>query len=193
MAILELATLKLKEGITREEANKRSQEIIQSTLLNLNGVLDIRSGFKVEDPSVMHWLIEWDSIEAHESFQSMTIFESFMSSLTYFSEPSYIHASVQVPSTSCVEWVAVHLKPETEKNEWVKGLDALKEALGERQISAGWVSENERAFVVLIGWESKEEHLEWKAGLTEQEVTRAMAMFRSGGVSKVELCHVQVE
>lgn len=57
MAILELATLKLREGITREEAKKQSQELIQSTLLSLKGVLGIKSGFKVEDPSVMHWLI----------------------------------------------------------------------------------------------------------------------------------------
>jgi heme-degrading monooxygenase HmoA len=123
----------------------------------------------------------------------MPTFGPFISSLTYFSEPSYIHASVQAPSTPCVEWVTVYLKPETEKDEWVKGLDALKEILGERQISAGWVAENERAFVVLIGWESKEEHLEWKERLTEQEVTQAMVMFRNEGVSKVEMCHVEVE
>lgn len=75
----------------------------------------------------------------------------------------------------------------------MKGLDALKEVLGERQISAGWVTENERAFVVLIGWENKEEHMEWKGRLSEQEVTKAMAMFRSEGVSRVDMCHVGVE
>lgn len=123
----------------------------------------------------------------------MPTFGTFISSLTSFAEPSYIHASVQDPSTPCVEWVTVYLKPETDKDEWVKGLDALKEVLGERQISAGWVPENERAFVVLIGWESKKEHLEWKGRLTEQEVTQAMAMFRNEGVSRVEMCHVEVE
>lgn len=124
---------------------------------------------------------------------STSTYGPFISQITSFSEPSLIHASVQAPSAPCIEWVTVTLKPETDKQEWVKGLDALKEVLGERQISAGWVTENERAFVVLIGWENKEEHMEWKGRLSEQEVTKAMAMFRSEGVSRVDMCHVGVE
>lgn len=106
-----------------------------------------------------------------------------------------VRSKLEIPNAKVVEWATIYLKPETDKDEWVKGVEALREVLEgapHRGLNSGWVMENERAYVVFIGWDSKEAHLDWKKGLGEDNAAKGMAMFRSSGVARVELSHVEV-
>lgn len=99
-----------------------------------------------------------------------------------------------------LEWVKVWLKEETDKAEWVKGLEPMEKLLEETArgkgyygSSSGWVKEEAGRYDLLIGWESIEAHKEWKAGQSEGRLGKVMAFLRGDDVERLEVRHVQVE
>jgi heme-degrading monooxygenase HmoA len=103
---------------------------------------------------------------------------------------------VTVAKAPVIEWCTVTVSTEMDTKEWEKGLEDVKRALegaeGYYGISTGWTVEMARTYQLLLGWESKEAHLNWKQKLSPEEAAKAMAMFRSG-VDKVTLSHVKLE
>ncbi|KAF8544694.1 hypothetical protein BDD12DRAFT_872430 [Trichophaea hybrida] len=183
--ITELCTLRIK--VPREEAVSQQIALIKSTLSSTPGFLGLHWSFQLEDPTILNWFIKWDSIASQEAHIASPAYGSFIAGVRSFCEPLAVRSKLEVPKAKVVEWATIYLKPETDKDEWVKGVEALKAVL-----EGAPIMENERAYVVLIGWDSKEAHLDWKKGLGEDDATKGMAMFRSSGVARVELSHVEV-
>lgn len=95
------------------------------------------------------------------------------------------------------EWCTVYLKADADREAWAKKLDVLEEvvartAAGYKGMAKGWIVENERAMTILVGWESREAHQEWKS--TCDEAGKALTeVFRTKEVEKVTMFHVKVE
>lgn len=115
-----------------------------------------------------------------------------------------MHAGLQrqepLEEAPVLEWVTVWLKEQTDKAEWVKGLEPFEKTLeqtargkGYYGLSSGWVKEEATRYDFFLGWESLEAHKEWKAGFSQEELGRIMGLFRGEGVERLELRHVQVE
>lgn len=104
-----------------------------------------------------------------------------------------------VPDAPVIEWCTIHIGHDTVREEWEKGVDALREVLentaadkGYRGLGAGWSLESDREFIVMIGWETKEAHTSWKAGLDADLAEKGMVLFRKGAKS-VKIVHIKIE
>lgn len=117
--------------------------------------------------------------------------------LTWCSKPSFFHAAFNphppTPAfTSPVTEIGkFFIVPEMSKVEWLKGYaefeKGLKTAPGYKAHSGGWSVEDEKCFVLAIGWESVEAHLEWK----KTEAGDSSINYIRNGMGKGEMWHMR--
>lgn len=119
--------------------------------------------------------------------------------LKWSSPPSLFHAALSphppTPAfTSPVTEVAkLYVGPELSKEDWLKRFakfeEGLKVAPGYKAHSSGWSVEDEKCYVLAIGWESVEAHFEWKK--TEGGSTSINHL--RNGLEKSEMWHIRDE
>ncbi|KAI5791940.1 hypothetical protein EDC01DRAFT_784752 [Geopyxis carbonaria] len=162
-------------------------------------------GYQIEDPTKLHWFLNWTDINAHQAYMSSPAYANLVGGIGAFSgPPSLHHASIPLVTAPMgkapvLEWIVIQLAADTDKDEWAKGFDSLVELLDETAsedrgfygIAGGWGIENQRSFTVLIGWESKEAHTTWKENCSKELLAKGMKMFKEG-VKSIELVHVKV-
>lgn len=147
----------------------------------------------------------WESVEAHIAYTKDPSYKDFGADITQFCEPNgFFHVPFSgayeeiLSKAPVVEFLTVKLAEGTEKEAFEKSLGGLKE-IGEATLpkdafhgfAHGWSVEDDRRFVLLAGWDSKETHDQWKGTLDGEQINKAFGVFREG-VEQVEMVHVDV-
>ncbi|KAL0567106.1 hypothetical protein V5O48_009532 [Marasmius crinis-equi] len=159
MALLEIAVFKNSKGVSQEASEK---------LAGVKGLLSAHSGIQIEDPEYVHWVLHWETLDAHQKFAVSSEYREYqqnageMSSERILVEVTPEHDIPTVFGAPVSEFAIATLKSPSLREKWNKclevtlgGMEATKGAIaGVRGIAAG----NPDQYVFVIGWESIEDH-----------------------------------
>lgn len=150
-------------------------------------------GFHVFVGTNFWWgLADWDSHDAHVKMIDDPQYKPFIGKiLEWSSGPTFYHAALKPhPPTpvfmSPVAEVAKFAIAVT-REEWAVLYEefekGLKNAPGYKAHSAGWTIEDEKDFVLVIGWESVEAHTSWAKTESGVESIKYLISGAGGGHS----------
>lgn len=201
--------------MSREKAIAQQEASFSEAYASAPGFGGSRWGFQIEDPTVLYWLTSehaehlaacapliragWDSADVAKKLYRTAPYSALVGKVNKFASPSLLRAAAEIPDAPVIEWLTLHIEHNTPRDEWAKGVDKLRELLedtaagkGYKGLGAGWSQMSEHEFVVLVGWESKEAHTEWKSGLDSKQAEAGLVLFRKG-VKSVKMVHVAIE
>ncbi|KAL9119330.1 MAG: hypothetical protein Q9187_004119 [Circinaria calcarea] len=173
-------------------------------------------GRQVEDPTVLHICIDWDSVEAHIAYTKLPVFPPLSARLRSLVDgKAYLihvhfepHPPLAVLSGSfspVTEILTVYLpsstSPESQKayeQNFAKFMKVLEECgEGYRGYRSGWVVEEleheslggkGKAYLAAIGWDSVEKH---QATREKEKFKENIGLLKSEGVTGLEMHHVK--
>lgn len=87
MTVLEVANIKIRAG--DEELFVKSAQGAAKALADDSGCRNVELVQGIEEPATFLFVIEWDSVEAHEAFRATEQFQAFRTAIgAYFAGPS---------------------------------------------------------------------------------------------------------
>ncbi|KAL9131655.1 MAG: hypothetical protein Q9217_000466 [Psora testacea] len=212
--VTELATIPLQSGATIEDPDSPAGKIWTATLDTVSqqpGYQRAYYGREIENPALLQLFVDWDSYDAHQDFIKSRIYEPFVKHLMSIvdGEVEMRHASLEPhppsPAVSgtrspVTEVLTAYVEKKDEgvaENFGQLGQVVLSKADGSKAISAGWVIEEVQhdnfgqgkkgnAYVMLIGWESKEKHMAFRE---TQDFKDNVHLVRGGEVKGMEVHH----
>ncbi|TGZ78662.1 hypothetical protein EX30DRAFT_397650 [Ascodesmis nigricans] len=205
MPVIECVTVELNPGITIEDASRQQANAISTHVDKAAGLISVSWGFHKENPRRNTWFLTWESVAHHITYTQSPSYPPFLASISTFCTPlGFYHVpltpdpSTLLATAPVVELFTATLEDATDKEEWVNGLAELMK-VGEETLpkegvygfAHGWSVEQERRFVLLAGWESREVHEAWERGLTGEQRERGLGPL-GRGVKGVELVHVDL-
>ncbi|KAL9637211.1 MAG: hypothetical protein Q9164_002338 [Protoblastenia rupestris] len=212
--VTELATLPLQTGAEIENPNSPAGKVWTATLDTVSqqpGYQRAYYGRELENPSLLQLFVDWDTYEAHQDFQNDRTYAPFVKHLMTIVdgeiemrhanfEPHPPSAAVSGTTSPVTEVLTMYLEKKDEgfsKKVGQLGEVVLSKADGCRAVSSGWVIEEVEheclgkgkkgnACVMVIGWESKEKHMEFKE---TQDFKDNIQLIRSDEVKGTEMHH----
>ncbi|CAG8959812.1 hypothetical protein HYFRA_00001720 [Hymenoscyphus fraxineus] len=204
--VTEIAYLTLKPGVDisgSTDAAKAWQEGL-SVVKKQEGYQRSYYGRAMESPDLLLWFIDWDSYEAHINFTKSSVYESFANNLGALMEGFHLHHVGLKPFPPTVLGKAPVIEFATfldTQPQFLDNVGKFMNAVGmpEKCYGGAWgesvetdVGKHEdgsvkgRAVVLVIGWESKEAHMQFR----ETEVFKGNIGLLREGVGGVEMFHV---
>jgi len=190
MTVTEIALLTTPEGCTLDDPASEAGKIWQTTINTVKS----RKGFqrcfwgrKIEDPKILIWIIEWDSIEDHAAFINDPIYKEFFTTMAPILDMStppvlyHVHSTTGPPaatplSAPTTELAAFYLPASisaAEKKAFEENFAKLGGICSSTtdepasSVSSGWAVEEfdepegkAIKYGLLLGWESMEAHIE---------------------------------
>ncbi|KAL9610992.1 MAG: hypothetical protein Q9167_004337 [Letrouitia subvulpina] len=186
----EVVSLPLIPGIDIEDPNTAAGKVWSDTLALLRdqeGYQRSYYGRHVESPNLLHFLVDWDSIDAHTKFTTQTYYETMVKNITsILDSPVNIthtkfspHPPSPAANSSVTEVVALYFPStisDSEKSSFEESIQKFKKicedhANGYKGFASGWVVEEleheemegkAKVYQCLLGWESVEAHLAFR-------------------------------
>ena len=188
--VTELAKIPLKADARIEATDSAVGRTWQSTLETISqqrGYQRLRYGRQLENSNVIDLLVDWDSVHSHHAFQTSKSYSSFLEQLETLThgpidlrhvefEPWPPTKAVGKSSAPVTEVLTAYVETQdanyaTQTKSFLSILEAEAQAC--TGVSSGWqleqvaknLFEEDRkghAHVSVIGWESKEKHLEFR-------------------------------
>lgn len=193
----EIATIPLQAGATIEDAETPAGKIWNATLDTISqqdGYQRCYYGRQVEAPTSLDLFVDWDSYEHHQTFTKSPVYGPFEKNLSAIMDGSVNmrHATLDphppsnaVGNTSApvTELIFAYLdgRDETyEANAKKFGEMLVSKSDACKGVSTGWVreqlaaphgdtSDKKDVFIILVGWESKEKHMEFRGSKDVQD------------------------
>jgi len=212
--VTECATITLKPGIDLGTSGTDSAQAWNETLATVAkqaGYQRSYWGRQLENPNIVVWLIDWDSLAAHQTFMASQSYQPFAARLLPLTENVHLHhftPSVFPPgiiaSAPVIEFATFYdTKPvfvgNVRKFEGVldqakaKGDVDVDEYLGRvwgeviEDIAKNGASEGKgRAIRLCLGWTSKEAHMKFR----ETQLFKDNIALLREGVGSAEVHHV---
>ncbi|RPA97324.1 hypothetical protein L873DRAFT_1809842 [Choiromyces venosus 120613-1] len=155
-------------------------------------------GLQHEDEAKLHWLISWNSLAEHAEFRQSENYKPFVATILPWTNPEglkLVHAELnpsnpQVDEAPVSEWCTITLSEGTTRQEFLANFKEFEKGLkgeGYRWHTSGWVTENPRDYMLLIGWDSVKAHTDWRASELGQT---AVGHLRKG-VDDIHMIHVK--
>lgn len=115
---------------------------------------------------------DWESLKAHQNLMAKPEYGPVLAKINEWADGvSFFHAALTPhPPTAtftapATEVAKLPAKPESTKDDWLLGYHkfekGLKNAPGYIAHASGWQIEDDRCFVLAIGWEAVEAHRDW--------------------------------
>ncbi|CAG8974557.1 hypothetical protein HYALB_00005830 [Hymenoscyphus albidus] len=204
--VTEIAYLTLKPGVDisgSTDAAKAWQEGL-SVVKKQEGYQRSYYGRAMESPDLLLWFIDWDSYEAHINFTKSAVYESFANNLSALMEGVHLHHVGLKPFPPTVLSKAPVIEFATfldTKPQFLDNVGKFMNAVGipEKCYGGAWgecvetdVGKHEdgsvkgKAVVLVIGWESKEAHMQFR----ETELFKETLGLLREGTGGVEMFHV---
>ena len=193
----EIATLPLQAGATIEDPETPAGKIWSATLDTVSqqdGFQRCYYGRHVEAQTSLDLFVDWDSFEHHQTFTKSPVYGPFEKNLSSILDGSVImrHATLDphppsnaVGNTSApvteVLYAYLDGRDETyESNAKKFGEILVSKSDACKGVSTGWVrellaapnvdaSDKKDVFILLVGWESKEKHMEFRGSKDFQD------------------------
>ncbi|PUU79905.1 hypothetical protein B9Z19DRAFT_1080628 [Tuber borchii] len=153
-------------------------------------------GLEHEDQAKLHWVLNWHQLSDHTDFQKSEIYKSFREKFTFVNREGtkIVHAELhpdnpQINEAPVTEWCTITLSEGTTRDEFLANFKEFEKGLrgeGYRWHSAGWVIENPRDYLLLIGWDSVKAHTDWRAS----EIGQTAVEHLRKGVDEIHMIHV---
>ncbi|KAH8815010.1 hypothetical protein F5884DRAFT_160085 [Xylogone sp. PMI_703] len=202
----EICFIKLKQEINIEEGEaakawEEGRKIISTT----KGSIDSSWGLQYENPKILVWFISWESVDDHIRFTESEAYRPFKEIMEKFMEDAYFYhiLPVSLPhsilnTAPCTE-IAVFCEISSNYSDKIKEFgDALANSkfpgfygysygLTHEKVSKAFDDDAEKkeGALLLIGWESRERHSEFR----ETELFKEkVPLLREG--KAVEMFHV---
>lgn len=211
----EIAHFPIDATANLEDPQSPSGAIWQSTLDTISqqdGYQRLYWGRRIEDPHLITFLVDWDSVEAHKNFQNSRVYAPFEAHLSKILDgPGALHhanlsphppaaatSSSRSPVTECLTlYHPTNPSVSAFEEKWQNfHSTAEKYAEGYRSSSAGWIAEEleykgEKAagFAIFIGWDSVDAHINYRETAHFKET---IAPIREG-LKGIEAHHVTLQ
>ncbi|KAF8578374.1 hypothetical protein K439DRAFT_1638913 [Ramaria rubella] len=160
----EIVILKVSDRFTPELCEKSISFLRPSP----PGLQTMRWGRTVEDPNTVMWILNWDTVKAHEDFIKAPIYPTFVATINAFCvAPIYLyHTHVQpfppvnLFDAGIIEIASIVKKPSVSHEDFAavnkKHLDLLPTTSGYHCHFSGIMHEDSDVFILLIGWDGVE-------------------------------------
>ncbi|KAK5126296.1 hypothetical protein LTR85_010532 [Meristemomyces frigidus] len=211
MPTTEIAVFPLKAGTNPGDPDSVAGKVIKNTFDTLNtidGMQQIQFGVRVEDPTVFHLMVNWETKKHHDDFAASDIYGPFFDrfkSLLDGNPIMFCHAdfkpngSLSKTFSAPVTEMAVFYFEGGPPDDYLEGVDKLSKLLDEQKpegflsSSAGITYEEVekdgikgKAAVVTIGWQSVDQHMAFR---NTQLFKDNIHLLRSSS-KKVEMNHI---
>ncbi|TVY85473.1 hypothetical protein LSUE1_G000171 [Lachnellula suecica] len=209
--VTECATIILKPGVDIE-SNTPEADLWKQTLSTVSqqpGYLRAFWGCQLEDPSVLHLLIDWESLDAHNAFNASPAHDPFVKNIMPLLAGLHIHhfrpstsPSALITASPIIEFATFYDTTDVFKSNLKKFFSTIDEAhvgggyegnlYGEvvEEIAKGGAKEGQgKAMRLLVGWQSREDHLKFR----ETELFRENIGLLREGMSGMEVAHIPLK
>ena len=188
--VTELATIPLKTGATIEDPDSSAGTIWSASLHTISQQQGYQRAFygrELENLSLVQLFIDWDSYEAHHNFVKSPTYGPFEKHLMTIMDgdvdmrhanfdphpPSIAMGSATAPVTEVLTAYVLEKSEKYAANSRKFGEMIKSEAEGCKGVSSGWIleevapssstdGEKGHAYINVIGWESKEKHMQFR-------------------------------
>ncbi|KAF8521756.1 hypothetical protein BU17DRAFT_87656 [Hysterangium stoloniferum] len=163
----EIAFLKVKDSYTPDEVKMSLQYFKPRP----PGFQAMRWGPTIEDPQTIVWLLNWDSVEAHEEYTTSPLYPAFIDTVkVYCIGFSYFHTYLKpYPITLVFEAAVIKISQLAAQTgtaedgsplsvEVTKLVHAITKAPGYHSYFRGLKYEDKSICILLEGWDSIEAH-----------------------------------
>jgi len=178
-SVTQIMNLTLKDGISVEDARAQQTAAITDHLQKSPGVQSVSWGSQLEDSKKTTLFITYDSISTLQSHTSSAAYPTFISSLqsystfgenlrVTFSPLGSTNSSAPriFASSPLLFFHTVYLKPDTDKETWMKNLHDKARELAPKEGEHGWKGivvgevdgEQGQKLVTAYGWDRKEDY-----------------------------------
>jgi len=154
-------------------------------------------GLQHEDQTKLHWVISWNKLSDHVAFTQSEGYKPFIGKIKWAARDGtkIVHAELhpdnpQIDEAPVSEWCTITLSEGTTREEFLANFKEFEKGLkgeGYRWHSAGWVVENPRDYLLLIGWDSVKAHADWRAS----EIGQTAVGHLKKGVDDIHMIHVK--
>ena len=186
----EVATIPIKAGATIEDPHSSAGKIWVATLDTVSqqkGYQRAYYGRELEDPSLLQLFVDWDSYEAHQNFVNSSTYGPFVKHLMTIVDgdidmrhanfhphpPSNAVGSTSAPVTEVLTAYLSEKNEDYAANSRKFGEMIKTKADSCKGVSSGWIvekvthsslgdGEKGNAYINVIGWESKEKHMQFR-------------------------------
>ncbi|PVH96669.1 hypothetical protein DM02DRAFT_569204 [Periconia macrospinosa] len=198
---VEYVALKLKPGLNASTGEgKAVLEEGAPVVASQKGCNAVYYGTRIENPDIVHMIVDWENIEAHNAFIESSIYKPFLAKMAGIlaSEPKPFH--VTIPSTHPIsrplsapvtEVLETYFEPTYDRSvfdsKFAQMIAVFGEVGGDTSLyAAGWGVEEHRHealaaegekdgpaayFSALVGWDSVEHHVNF---MQKDELAKVM-------------------
>ncbi|KAJ9647048.1 hypothetical protein H2201_007216 [Coniosporium apollinis] len=209
----EIAFIPLIPNSDVDDESSDASEVIKSSITTVSGQEGFQAAYYgryVERADMLQLVVDWASLEAHETFMKSGTYQPFLKHLKSIAsgDPELYHVRFETPfarpsSAPVTELVTLYFEPSYDpadfKENWQKFSEtAAKNAEGIRSMAAGWSIEERyhkslgegvkgKVFVGAIGWTSVEAHMDYR----ETEAFKDSVKYLRDGPKGIEMHHVE--
>ncbi|KAK3642310.1 hypothetical protein LTR56_010887 [Elasticomyces elasticus] len=209
MPVTEIATCPLKAGANIGDPNDQTAAVLSSLCDDLratDGMQQLHFGTRMEDPTMLELVLDWDTVKHHQTFMASDIYGPFMNRLNSICEGNVsgmhidfvpaggLSKTLSAPATEIATFY-FDGEPESDYTDNVAKLDkALQGIDGYLGYTIGITHETlekedvkGKAAVLTIGWQSREAHMAFRE---TQAYKDNIHLLRSNS-KKITMWHVQ--
>ncbi|KAK4951951.1 hypothetical protein LTR10_009871 [Elasticomyces elasticus] len=209
MPVTEIATCPLKAGANIGDPNDQTAAVLSSLCDDLratDGMQQLHFGTRMEDPTMLELVLDWDTVKHHQTFMASDIYGPFMNRLNSICEGNVsgmhidfvpaggLSKTLSAPATEIATFY-FDGEPEADYTDNVAKLDkALQGIDGYLGYTIGITHETlekedvkGKAAVLTIGWQSREAHMAFRE---TQAYKDNIHLLRSNS-KKITMWHVQ--
>ncbi|KAK4897530.1 hypothetical protein LTR27_004674 [Elasticomyces elasticus] len=209
MPVTEIATCPLKAGANIGDPNDQTAAVLSSLCDDLratDGMQQLHFGTRMEDPTMLELVLDWDTLKHHQTFMASDIYGPFMNRLNSICDGNVsgmhidfvpaggLSKTLSAPATEIATFY-FDGEPESDYTDNVAKLDqALQGIDGYLGYTIGITHETlekedvkGKAAVLTIGWQSREAHMAFRE---TQAYKDNIHLLRSNS-KKITMWHVQ--
>ncbi|KAL9603856.1 MAG: hypothetical protein Q9219_000965 [cf. Caloplaca sp. 3 TL-2023] len=191
-SVTEIVKLPLPSGVDIDNASSPTAKVISDTLNTLvqqEGYQRAFKGLQVEDPSILHIYVDWDSLDAHQKFMGQSYYGPFVKHLlsavdgkmvVFHAEftphpPTAAISSTSAPATEIVRHFFSADLSDSDKSTFEENVQKfekiVEKAEGFKGFACGWIIEEQehpkvegkaKLWQTCIGWQSVEAHMAFR-------------------------------
>jgi len=169
------------------------QDLANAAKVDTKGPHNQMLGGGIEEPEAKHWFLDWDA----ETKSGTPDFEKILSPLTS-EQIQNVHVAFSEPPTPCLTAPVTEItfsttKPEQDLITFGEICNVTLRVTAEQPgclgTSWGYTTENQRAVVLLVGWESVDAHMKF----TKTEVFKISYLPYVQGVAESKMTHYKFQ
>jgi len=169
------------------------RDLSNAAKVDTKGLHSQMLGGGIEEPEAKHWFLDWDA----ETKSGTPDFEKILSVLTS-EQIRNVHVAFSEPPTPCLTAPVTQIilsttKPEQDLITFGEICNVTLRATAEQPgclgTSWGYTTENPRAVVLLVGWQSVDAHIKF----TKTEVFKISSLPYDQGVAESKMAHYKFQ